>query len=325
MRVGQIGAGNNGANHARGLAKMEDVQVVGIADPEPARGAPVAEELGATHYLDHREMLAKSKPDLVCVSSPCWMHADHAIAAAEAGAHVLCEKPMALTLEDCDHMIAAVKKAGVKLMVTQTTRYIPALLEVKKVFDSGRCGELVCAWSVRMGYHHVFPHARWRLDGDKSGGIVFEWEIHEIDFVRSIGGDPTEVYARTAYSRPDCPNFLDHFAATLTFAKGGYGTLDASQSCLLSRGGRGFVGTRGAARTDGEGVRLRTLDADEDEIIEVTSNASNMFVQDSDFVRAIREDAPSPVSGEDARVNIEIGLAIIESGKTGEPVRIGQS
>ena len=83
------------------------------------------------------------------------------------------------------------------------------------------------------------------------------------------------------------------------------------------------MGSRGAVQTDGNGLRLRTLDMEEDETVEVTSNVSAMFAQDSDFVRALREGAPSPVPGEDARVNVEIGLAIIESGKTGEPVKTG--
>ena len=317
MKVAVIGAGNNARGHAQGLAVMEDVQVVGIADPVVDKAEALASDVGGRAYADHRVMLDEAKPDAICISSPCWLHAQQAADCLAAGVHVLCEKPMALSLEDCDTMIAAARQHGVVLMICQTTRYIAQLVELQRLFASGRCGELVSAWSTRMGYHK--GDATWRLDGEQSGGIVFEWEVHEIDFVRGIGGAVSQVYARTAYSRAAAPNFLDHFSALLTFAGGGYGNLEASQSCAIAQGGRGFVGTQGAAQAQGNSVRLRTTDMDEDEIIEV-EGGNSQAQQDGDFIRAIRAGADSPVSGEDARANIEIGLAIIESGRTGQVV-----
>ncbi len=319
MNIAVIGAGGNARGHAQGLAEMEDVRVVGIADPAEDKAAALAGDVGGQAFSDHQTMLDGAKPDAVCISSPCWLHAQQALDCMAAGAHVLCEKPMALNLEDCDRMIAAARQHGVVLMVCQTTRYIAQMAELQRLFASGHCGELVSAWSTRMGYHGGGAGTTWRLDGEQSGGIVFEWEVHEIDIVRRIGGPVSQVYARTAYSRADAPNFLDHFSAVLTFADGGYGNLEASQSCAVPQGGRGFVGTLGAAQTQGNKVRLRTVDMDEDEIIEVESGNVQQK-QDGDFIRAVRDGAPSPVSGEDARVNIEIGLAIIESGRTGQVV-----
>lgn len=317
MKIAVIGAGNNAWGHAQGLAEMEEVQVVGIADPVVDKAKTLAGDVGARAYGDHRAMLDEAKPDAVCISSPCSLHAQQAVDCLEAGAHVLCEKPMALNLEDCDRMIAAARDHGGVLMVCQTTRYIAPLVELQRLFASGRCGELVSVWSTRMGC--LGGDASWRLDGEQSGGIVFEWEVHEIDFVRSIGGAVSQVYARTAYSRADAPDFLDHFSAVLTFAGGGYGNLEASQSCAIPQGGRGLVGTQGAAQTQGNGVRLRTVDMDEDEMIEVEAGNVQQN-QDADFIRAIRTGDVAPVPGEDARANIEIGLAIIESGRTGKVV-----
>lgn len=328
MKVAIIGAGNNGSGHARCLAAMGDVSIVGIADPVSSSAEALAQEVGAKAYADHRPMLDETKPDAVWISSPCWLHAAHTIDCAAAGAHVMCEKPMALNLEDCDRMIAAARESNVKLMIGQSTRYMEPLVELKRVLESGRCGDLVTAWSVRMNHHSPRPNALWRLDGEKSGGIVFEWEVHEIDFVCSLGGKVTNVYAQTAHSRKDAPTFLDHFAAVLTFGSGGYGVLDASQSCTLGRSGRGFVGTQGAAEAAGRNaVRIRTVDMAEAETIKLdlgdhVASGLNKLTQDEDFVRAVREDAASPVPGEDGRADVEIGVAIVESGRTGQAVAL---
>ena len=230
----------------------------------------------------------------------------------------MCEKPMALSLEDCDRMLAASREANVKLTIGQSTRYNAPLVEMKRILDSGRCGELVNARSTRMGFYNL-PHSPWRLDGSKSGGTVFELHIHEIDFVCTLGGRPLSVYARTAYSRDDAPSFLDSFSALLTFQSGAYATIEASWNCTLGGTSRGFVASKGSAEAQGQDtVRLMTADMDKADLVE----ARALPTLDADFVRAVREDAPAPVPGEDGRANVEIGLAIVESGRTGEVVQL---
>ncbi len=328
MKVSVIGAGTNGSNHARGLAKIEGVEVVGITDPVAEKANALAAEVGAKAYVDHRVMLHEAKPDAVWVSSPGWLHAEHTIDCAQASAHIMCEKPMALCLEDCDRMIAAAKTNNVKLMIGQSTRYSRAYAELKHILDSGRCGDLVHAWSIRASYHRADPDKLWRLDGGKSGGVVLEWEVHEIDFVCSLGGKVSQVYAQTAYSREEAPTFMDHFSAVLTFEHRGYASLEASQSQTLGMTSRGFVGTKGTAMPEGrDAVRLRTVDMERAEIIEVTPDQASArglpkISEDADFIRAIREDDESPIPGEDGRANVEIGIAIVESGKTGEVVKL---
>ena len=328
MKVALIGAGKNGGGHIRSLAAMDDVTVVGIADPALERAQEMVSEVGGSAYTDHRAMLDSEKPEAVWISSPCDLHADHTVDCARAGAHIHCEKPMALALQDCDRMIAAAGDASVKLMIGQSTRYSPGLVQARRIYESGRCGDLVSAWSLRMSYHQAQPDVPWRLDGDRSGGIVFEWEVHEIDFVCSIGGSVSDVYARIAYSRKDAPNFLDHFSTILTFENGGYGNLEASQSCTLPVSGRGFVGTEGTVEVRGrDEVRIRNVAQEKAEIVPVPTDpyaekGLGRMAQNADFIRAIREDDVSPIPGEDGRANIEIGLAIIESGKTGEVVRL---
>ena len=319
-RVAIIGAGNNAEGHARSFVQIEGVEVVGVADAALERAEALAATAGGRAFADHRQLLDDCQPEAVWICTPCWLHAEQSVDCARAGAHVMCEKPMALNLADCDRMIAAAKENGVKLMVGQTTRYMPALVELKRRFERGDFGRLVNAWSTRQSYFAGGADS-WRFDGEKSGGIVMEWEIHEIDFVRSIGGAVSRVYARTDFSRPEHPSFLDHFSALLSFGGGGYGNLEASQSCLIGQGGRGLVGTEGAAEALGaQRYRLRTAGGDTVEEVELDAGQGMRLVPNRQFVEAIRADAPSPVSGEDARHNIEIGLAIVRSGETGQVV-----
>lgn len=326
MKVAIIGAGNNAAGHAKSLIAIDDIHVVGVTDPLANRAESLVAEIGGQPFTDHRTMLDTTRPDAVWVCSPCFLHAQQTIDCLGAGAHVMCEKPMALSVGDCDLMIEAAARGNRKLMIDQSTRFMPALLELKRICDSGRCGDFVKSWSLRESYHRVRNEASWRLDFEKSGGIVFEWEVHEIDFVRSIGGDVTHVYARTAFSRQDAPTFLDHFSALLTFANGGFGNIEASQSQTLPSSGRGFTGTRGSAVASGRNtVTVKTDGMDESEEITVdpdaeTDRSLGRLTPNAAFIDAIRWDGPSPVSGEEGRINIAIGAAIVESGRTGEVV-----
>ena len=307
---------------------MDDVTVVGVADPVIERAQSLTSEVGGSPFDDHRRMLDEAKPEVVWVCSPCWLHADQTVDCAESGAHVMCEKPMSLNLLDCDRMIASAVENGVKLMIGQSTRFSPTHLELKRIKESGECGDLVRAWSIRESYHHVRNDAMWRLDGDKSGGIVFEWEVHEIDFLRSIGGEVSEVYARTAYSRHDAPTFLDTFSAIFTFEDGGYGNIEASQSATIRMTSRGFSGTSGTAVAKGRNevsVGTVAMDKPESRTVEPDDGAARglgRHTPNRAFLDAILNDQPSPVPGEDAKKNIEIGLAIIESGESGKVVSI---
>ena len=318
MKVALIGAGNNGRNHMLRVSEMEDVQVVGIADPVLASAEAAVAEVGGTAYADHREMLDQAKPDAVWVSSPCYLHAEHSVDAAEVGAHVMCEKPMALSLEDCDRVLTATRESNVKIMVGHSTRYNAPLVEMKRILESGRCGRLINAYSTRMSAFNR-PDDPWRLDGDKSGGTIFELHIHEIDFVCSLGGRPKEVYARTAYSRDDAPSFMDNFSALFTFEDGAYATIEASWSCTVGGTTRGFVASKGSAQAQGaDAVRLMTTDMDQADVVKAPATP----LLDADFVQAIRDSTPVSIPGEDGRANVEIGLAIVDSGRTGQIVQL---
>jgi len=319
MKVALIGAGKNGMGHVKRLAAMDDVTVVAIADTaiEPAEAS--AASVGAKAYGDHRAMLEEARPDAVWVSSPNWLHAEHTVDCANAGCHVMCEKPMALNLEDCDRMIEAARASNVQLTIGQSLRYFPGIVEARRILESGRIGDLVSPWSIRMSQ---FGRAddTWRLAGDKSGGCVMELHVHEIDFVRIVGGEVTQVYAKTAHTWPHAPTFLNHFTAVLGFKNGAFANLEGSWAYPLGMATRGIIGSRGAIEIKGkDAVSVMTTDMDKAEVVKAAGSDRTL---DDDFVQSLRDGSPPPVTPEDGRANIEIALAIVKSGETGEAVNL---
>ena len=197
--AGIIGAGNNGKGHAKCLSAIDGVEIVGFADPAPEAAKAACDELGGKPFEDYQDLLGAGV-DAVWICSPNFMHAEQAVAAAEAGVHVMCEKPMCLSLEEADAMIAAHKAAGTKLMIGQSTRYGSALRKLLQMLEEGVFGRLIACWSTRLGHYKPLSPDHWRVDPVKSGGVKMEWEIHEIDVLRCIGGRVASVYGSVGFS-----------------------------------------------------------------------------------------------------------------------------
>jgi len=269
FKVGIIGAGNNGKGHARCLSHIEDVQIIGFADAVTEAAQAACDEFGGKPFTEHNDLLGAGV-DAVWVCSPNFMHAEQTVAAAKAGMHVMCEKPMGLTLDECDAMIEAHKAAGTKLMIGQSTRYGGSLKKLLDMLTEGVFGRLIACWSTRLGNFTPPSPDHWRVNPKLSGGVKMEWEIHEIDVLRCIGGKVTSVYGSMGYSREDVPDYDDTFAAVLNFEDGALGRLDASQGARIGFSNRGLIGSRGMAYLHGRNViRYKTDDTEKLETIEV--------------------------------------------------------
>ncbi|NOZ24258.1 MAG: Gfo/Idh/MocA family oxidoreductase [Planctomycetes bacterium] len=320
FKVGIIGAGNNGKGHARCLSNIEGVKVVGFADAVMDAAQAASDEFGGKPFTKHNDLLG-ADVDAVWISSPNFMHAEQTIDAAKAGVHVMCEKPMGLTLDECDAMIEAHKAAGTKLMIGQSTRYGGSLKKLLDMLAAGVFGRLIACWSTRLGHYAAPSPGHWRVNPKLSGGVKMEWEIHEIDVLRCIGGKVTSVYGSMGYSREDVPDYDDTFAAILTFEDGAFGRLDASQGARIGFSNRGLMGSKGMAYLHGRNeIRYKTDDTNGMQTIEVPLKEHEKpeaklakLDEDTDFVRACQEDREPTITGEDARVNIEIALAILNA------------
>ena len=153
LRVALAGCGGLGRAHARNVEALEGVRLVAVCDAVPESADRLAAQLesGPKAYADHRAMLAAESPDAVLVVTPNHTHSRISTDAALSGAHVFCEKPMALTVGDCDAMIRAAEQSGVFLMIGYVRRFQAAYQELKRRVDRGDIGEVTLAHAVRLG------------------------------------------------------------------------------------------------------------------------------------------------------------------------------
>ncbi len=194
LKVGLIGLGVMGPGHYFPYRGMSDVELVAVCDE---RYDLIKEKLtnfqsDTPLYADMEEMIRECRPDFVDIVTPTFTHADLAIKAMEMGCDVLCEKPMALSPEDCARMIEASKRTGRRLMIAHVVRFMAPYMYLKSVIDSGKFGKLLRLDMKRISSIPRASRDNWMQDFDKSGGVILDLSIHDIDFARYVFGDPKE-------------------------------------------------------------------------------------------------------------------------------------
>jgi predicted dehydrogenase len=194
IRVGILGAGFMGTTHAQAYARQPDAQMVAVWSRDPRRAAVVAAETGARTHPTAQSLLADPTIDAVSVTLPTHLHPAYTIAALEAGKHVLVEKPMALSLADCDAMIRAAERAGRVLMVGHVLRFWPEYVAVHDYVRSGALGAPLSLTAYRL-LGRSAPGS-WFEDPAQSGGAVLDLHIHDLDACNWFFGTPRTVYAR---------------------------------------------------------------------------------------------------------------------------------
>ena len=233
LRVAMVGAGRSGLVHALNLTEhTPDAEVVAVVDGEPDRAKSLAGRVGATScHATLDEALDETSFDAVVISTPTFTHRDLAVQAAGAGKHVFCEKPMALTVEECDDMIQDAKRSGVALQIGFMRRFQEEFVEARRRIAAGDVGEPMVVKSLTRG--PGLPPS-WAWDLEKSNGMLAEVNSHDFDCVRWLAGsDITRVYAETANRKGasrgvEVANFYDNAVVTLRFASGAVGTIDGT-------------------------------------------------------------------------------------------------
>ena len=258
MRVGFIGLGMAGGGMVRNLAEHPDVSIVAAADKFPAPREAFARDFEGEVYEDASDLCKSPNIDFVYIATPHQFHKEHVIMAAEQGKHIIVEKPMALTLEDCDAMIAAVDRTGVKLIIGHTHSYDPAIRTMREVIAGGELGNLgmINTWNYTNFLYR--PRRPEELDTSLGGGILFNQVPHQVDSVRLLGGGMVKsVRSATGIWDPSRPTegshitfleFEDGAAASLVYS--GYDHFDSDEL-------NGWVGEGGQARPPGQHGRNR--------------------------------------------------------------------
>ncbi len=209
VRIGLVGMGFMGQQHFAIYDAMESVEVVAVCDKLPERVAEKAASIGGNigeaseldlsaqvRYVCFEDMLEAEELDCVDICTPTPLHAEMTVQALEAGCHVICEKPMARTVEQCDQMIAAAESAGKLLFIAQCIRFWPEYEVLQRMLDAGELGEVKWARFVRQSPPATWASEGWLLDPEQSGGALLDLHIHDVDFILSAFGMPRAVSAR---------------------------------------------------------------------------------------------------------------------------------
>ena len=325
--VGIIGCGGMGAALAQGLAGLDSAQVVAAYDEAPERAKELAAKHGGKACASLGELLGDRGVQAVAVASPQVAHAANTVAAAKACKHVFCEKPMAVTLDQCDAMIAACADAGVKLMIGQVCRYHAVHGKVRELVKSGEFGRPICMTVHRLGGQWGGAYGQgWRLQREMCGGTLLEVHAHEIDFLRWVCGDVEAVYAAGGLYVDKRLDYPDMTLVTLHFASGAKGLLHTGQVSAIGGYGGRVDCERGSLVFPaiwGADAGIHLCKAGEKASF---IPASELKVEDPvrhelrDFVESVLNDTAPPVPGAEGRAAVEVGVAAYESLDCGETV-----
>jgi predicted dehydrogenase len=190
VKVGLTGSGFITDIHAHAFEHfVRDAEVVAVASPAPGKAAAFARQRGIPHaFEDYRQMLAMKELDMVTVSIPNDLHCQVTLDAARAGKHVICEKPLCVTLEEADQMIETCKQQGVMLLYAEELLFAPKYVRAKTLADEGALGEVFLA---KQWEEHYGPHMPWFWDVNRSGGgVLLDMGCHSIEYTRWVLGKP---------------------------------------------------------------------------------------------------------------------------------------
>ena len=324
LKIGLVGCGGLGSRHAAHIESIEGAELVSVCDYELASATALADKLASQPavYDDHRTMLSAQSLDIVLVVTPNFVHSPITVDAATAGAHVFCEKPMALTVEDCDAMIEAADNAGVFLMIGYVRRFQNAYRKMKQLIDEGRIGEVRMAHTVRLGTGAPGGAEGWQLDRERYGGL-FSMHSHELDQLTWMAGDVRAVQAAMRYGDESDNTVEESIFINLEFCSGAIGSLSSSRIYPSGSYELGVAGTEGSVKiTSGMGAQL-TLNRVGEKPEHMSFERNNGLLEEMNyFLQCIRTGEQPQSNGLDGRRTIAISLAAHESARTGEKVEV---
>lgn len=318
LRVGLVGCGGLGARHARNVEKLAGASLVSVCDYRQSAAVSLAGELdGAPRpYDDHQTMLAEQDLDAVLIVTPNDTHSRISVDSSAAGVHVFCEKPMALTLEDCDAMIDAAEAAGKYLMVGYVRRFQQAYQEMKRRVEEGEVGELTMAHAVRLGLGPPGGSEGWQFKQARYGGL-FSMYSHELDQLAWLAGEVRSVQAMMRFGEDPENDIEEHIFLTLGFESGAIGSMSSSRRYPVNSYELGVAGSQGAMKLTAPAGPL-ILHRDAGPVVEIPIPPNDGLVDEvSYFLDAIRCGEPPTSDGYDGRRVVAIALAAHASAASG--------
>ncbi|QRV17976.1 Gfo/Idh/MocA family oxidoreductase (plasmid) [Haloterrigena salifodinae] len=320
VRYGIVGATGYGSNHADAIDAVDGAEVVAGTARSEESIAPFEATYGATGYTDYEDLLEREALDAISICTPSGTHAEIAVAAAEAGVHVLSEKPLDVYLERVDRMIEAADRNDVRLGGIFQRRFAPERWTARQWVEEGRFGDLLLAdTAVKWHRPQRYYDDHWHGQRDLDGGVLMQQAIHFVDLLQWLTGGVERVTAETAMlaHEMECE---DVAVVSLRFENGARGTIEATTGV---RGGRERVELNGTEGSYNSGTFVLEDEEVEPDLV-APPCGTGLEGQIRDFIAAVREDRDPIVSGRDARDAVEVVLAAYASAELDRPVRVDE-
>ncbi len=339
---GIIGCGMIAKFHARAIAEISGAKLVACYNRTAPKAEALAKEFGGEAYTDLDQMLARDDLHIVTIGTASGAHCEPCVAAAQAGKHVIVEKPLDVTRQRCQQMIDACDKARVKLATIFPSRFHRSSQLMKQAVEQGRFGKLALGnayvkWFRTQEYYDSGAwRGTWQLDG---GGALMNQAIHSVDLLLWLMGPVAEVMAHTATLAHERIEVEDVATATLRFANGALGTIEATTAGYPGSLKKiELTGSRGTAILEEEDIIkwqfAEQTEADEklrEEMLGRTKTGGGAGDPAAighhahaalfrDFVEAIDQDRPPIIDGREGMKSVELILAIYESAQSGKRV-----
>jgi 1,5-anhydro-D-fructose reductase (1,5-anhydro-D-mannitol-forming) len=310
------------------IKSFEGNRLIGVVSRDPARAESFAKKFGAENaYTRYQDLLDNPDVTVVAIHTPNAMHADEAVAAARAGKHVFCDKPMATSVADAERMIAECEKAGVKLAVNFHNRFMPSFIDTKRIIESGEIGD------VQLVILEASPGARpggrlstWRVDPQLAGlGTTMSIGVHVYDILRYLLS--SEIESVTSFF--DAPRGVmeETNFSTFRFASGALAQVNVNEKAPLPhndfviQGTKGRITGKGLTRSRAGGVmEIRTTDGKSRSVEYPATNAHEACVVG--FSRVLLEGGEPSASGLDGLRSIQLTEAMARSAWDGVHVRL---
>jgi len=324
-RIGLIGCGGIAGSWIKAVDLAEDCQIVLTYDVSRESADNRAEETGATPVDSLEDIWERDEVDVVIVATPTSSHPDLVVHSARAGKHIMCEKPMALSLDSCTQMIAACEAAEVHLAIGHSLRFWGAFLTCRQLVAEGAIGTPVSGSIDRMGRAGLrrvgegAPSDHWRNDPRNTGGQALEGFIHELDFARAIFGEVASVRCEIAggqeYDGLLSPKILQ---ALVRFESGALVTARTGGTVALPSRGLWIAGTEGGLHFSGWGDSVSHYRHDSEEPEQVPAREGYAYHRElGDLLKAISTGEEPENSGINGMKNVALGLGMYRSFEMG--------
>ncbi len=324
MKVGVIGTGVMGRNHARIYAEMKGVDLVGVAELDQKAGKEVATAYGCNYYKGYEEFIKKEKPDAVSVCVPTSFHYDVSKYVIGRGVNLLVEKPITKNIKDAEDIVLLAKRAGVKLAVGHIERFNPAVQRLKRLIEGGTLGDVTSILARRVG---LFPP---RI---KDTNVIVDIAVHDIDvFNYLLGKDPTSVFSCAGKA---LINDREDYAGIFLRYNGTNGIIEVNWITPVKIRVLNVTGTKGYAELNYitqdlilyESVYEKTYDEFGDFVVKFgepikktikVKKEEPLKLELKDFVEAVKKDREPLVTGGDGLKVLRIATDIIKSSRSKE-------